>query len=155
MGLNPGLTQWVGDPVLPWTVVHRQGLDPALLWLWLWLWPAAAALIRPLAWELPYAIGVVLKSKTKQNKTKQKTQKQKTKIHLNKTMPRPIKVKLPKTQNKILKTLKETRKKQHISHRETFFEWIQSSNQKLWKAQNSWTIYLKCWGKKSYQPRIT
>ena len=33
-------------------------LDPA--WLWLWLWPAAAAPIRPLAWELPYApeIGV-------------------------------------------------------------------------------------------------
>ena len=28
-------------------------LDPA--WLWLWLWPAAAAPIRPLAWELPYA----------------------------------------------------------------------------------------------------
>ena len=25
------------------------------LWLWLWLWPAAVALIRPLAWEPPYA----------------------------------------------------------------------------------------------------
>ena len=23
---------------------------------WLWLWPAAAALIRPLAWKLPYAL---------------------------------------------------------------------------------------------------
>ena len=38
MGSTPGLAQWVKDL--------------ALLWLWLWL--AAAALIRPLAWELPY-----------------------------------------------------------------------------------------------------
>ena len=29
--------------------------DPALLWLWRWL--AAAAPIRPLAWEPPYAMG--------------------------------------------------------------------------------------------------
>ena len=34
-------------------VGHRRGLDPALLWLW--LRPAAAALLRPLAWELLYA----------------------------------------------------------------------------------------------------
>ena len=40
--------------------------DPALLWLWCRL--AAVALIRPLAWEPPYATGVALKSKTKQNK---------------------------------------------------------------------------------------
>ena len=39
-----------------------------LLLLWLWLWLAAAALIQPLVWELPYAVGVALKSK---NKTKQ------------------------------------------------------------------------------------
>ena len=31
--------------------------------LWLWHRPAAAALIRPLAWELPYAAGMALKSK--------------------------------------------------------------------------------------------
>ena len=32
--------------------------------------PAAAALIRPLAWELPYAVGVALKRQTnKQTKT--------------------------------------------------------------------------------------
>ena len=30
--------------------------DPA--WLWLWLCPAAIAPIAPLAWELPYAVGV-------------------------------------------------------------------------------------------------
>ena len=50
----------------------RCGLDPVLLWLW--CRPAAAALIRPLAWEPPCAAGEALKSKkqTKQNKTKQK-----------------------------------------------------------------------------------
>ena len=55
-------------------VGHRLGLDLALLWLW--RRPAAVALIRPLAWEPPYATGVVLKSKNKnknKNKTKQKT----------------------------------------------------------------------------------
>ena len=44
----------------------------ALLWQWCRL--AAAAPIRPLAWELPYAMGVALKSK-KQNKTKNPPQK--------------------------------------------------------------------------------
>ena len=33
MGLFPGLTQWVGDPV--WCGIgHRRGSDSALLWLW-------------------------------------------------------------------------------------------------------------------------
>ena len=36
----------------------RRGSDPTLLWLWCRL--AAAALTRPLAWELPYASGVAL-----------------------------------------------------------------------------------------------
>ena len=40
-------------------VGHRRTLDPPLLW-W-WCRPAAAAPIRPLAWELPYAVGVALK----------------------------------------------------------------------------------------------
>ena len=35
-------------------VVCSRGLDLALLWLW--CWPAAAALMQPLPWELPYAI---------------------------------------------------------------------------------------------------
>ena len=34
-------------------VGHRRSLDPALLWLWHRL--VDAALIQPLAWELPYA----------------------------------------------------------------------------------------------------
>ena len=42
---------------------HRYGLDPVLLWLWCLL--AAVALIQPLAWELSYATGAVLKKKKK------------------------------------------------------------------------------------------
>ena len=48
---------------------HRRGSDPELLWLW--CRPAAIAPIRPLAWELPYAGGVALKSKQKQKQNKQ------------------------------------------------------------------------------------
>jgi len=34
--------------------------------LWLWLWLAAAALIQPLAWELPYAVSAALKRQKEQ-----------------------------------------------------------------------------------------
>ena len=44
-------------------VGHRCSSDPALLCLW--RRPAAAVLIHPLAWELPYAISGVLKRKKK------------------------------------------------------------------------------------------
>ena len=37
------------------------GWDPKLLWLW--HRPAVVAPIGPLAWELPYAMGVALKKK--------------------------------------------------------------------------------------------
>ena len=55
---------------MSYSVVHRRGSDPTLLWLW--HRPAAIAPIGPLAWEPPYAIGGALKrQKTKkQNKTK-------------------------------------------------------------------------------------
>ena len=36
--------------------------------LWLWPRPAATALIGPLAWELPYAVGVALNKKKKKKK---------------------------------------------------------------------------------------
>ena len=45
-------------------VGRRCGSDPALLWLWRRL--AAVALIGPLAWEPPYAVGAAVKSKNKQ-----------------------------------------------------------------------------------------
>ena len=40
-------------------------------WLWLWGRLAAAAPMRPLAWELPYAISMALKSKKKKKKKKE------------------------------------------------------------------------------------
>ena len=54
-GLIPGLAQWVQDPVL----------------LWLWCRPAATALIRPLAWEPPYAAGAALKRPKNKQTNKQ------------------------------------------------------------------------------------
>ena len=48
MGLIPGLTQWVKNQA--W-ISHCCGCGG----------PAAAALIRPLAWKPPYAVGVALK----------------------------------------------------------------------------------------------
>ena len=48
-GLILGLPQWVKDP--------------ALLWLWYRL--AATALIKPLAWELAYAVGSALEKAKK------------------------------------------------------------------------------------------
>ena len=47
----------------------RYGLDPELLWLWCRL--AAAPLIQPLAWELPYALGAALKRQNKKQKWRQ------------------------------------------------------------------------------------
>ena len=47
-------------------VGRRLGLDLALPWLW--HRPAVTALIRPLAWELPYAAGAALGKAKKQKK---------------------------------------------------------------------------------------
>ena len=46
----------------------RFGSDSVLLWPR----PAAVALIRPPAWELPYALGEALKAKKKKEKRKKK-----------------------------------------------------------------------------------
>ena len=40
-----------------------------LAWLWLWCSLAAAALIQPLAWELPYAAGAALKRQKRKKKS--------------------------------------------------------------------------------------
>ena len=55
---------------MSYSVGRRCGSDPKLLWLW--CRPVATAPIRPLAWELPYATDVVLKSK-KEKKRKADT----------------------------------------------------------------------------------
>ena len=50
----------------------RRGLDLLLLWLWHRL--AAVALIQPIAWEPPYALGATLKAEEKKKiKKKKKT----------------------------------------------------------------------------------
>ena len=43
--------------------------------LWLWCTPAAATLIRLLAWELPYASGAALKETKKKERKKEKKRK--------------------------------------------------------------------------------
>ena len=50
-------------------VGRRRGSDPALLRLWRRL--AATAMIRPLAWEPPYAAGAAQEMAKRQKKNKQ------------------------------------------------------------------------------------
>ena len=50
------------------SVGHRWGSDPVLLWLW--HRPVATASIQPLAWELPYAMGSALKKQKKKKYVK-------------------------------------------------------------------------------------
>ena len=65
------------------SIEHRCSSDLVLPWLWCrlqkqlgsciaWLWdrPAAAVLIGPLAWELPYTAHAALKRKRKKKKKK-------------------------------------------------------------------------------------
>ena len=59
-GSIPGPTQWVKDLVFPelWCRLKMwlgSGLAVAVVWV------TATALIRPLAWEPPYALGEALK----------------------------------------------------------------------------------------------
>ena len=58
-----GLNQWVKDLAVAVScgMGHRCGWDPELLGLW----HRPAAAVWPLAWKLPYAAGVTLKSKIK------------------------------------------------------------------------------------------
>ena len=66
-GSNPGLAS--GLRIQCWCELWQR----LQMWFgsgWLWLWLAAIARIWPLAWELPYASGVALKTK-KKNLTKE------------------------------------------------------------------------------------
>ena len=48
--------------------------------LWLWSRPAATALIRPLAWEPPYAVSAALEGqKTKKKKKKRERERKREK----------------------------------------------------------------------------
>ena len=60
MGYRSGIAMSCG-------VGQRRGLDLALLWLW--CRQVTTALIQPLAWELPYAMGLALK----ENKNKKES----------------------------------------------------------------------------------
>ena len=73
MGSIPDLAQWVKDLAVNHGIGLKGSSDLVLPWLWPRL--AAAALIQLLAWELPYAAGVVLKKKTKQKNKKNNNNK--------------------------------------------------------------------------------
>ena len=62
MGLISSLAQWVEDLALPWTVVWVADMAqmPSCCGC-VWYRLAAIALTQPLAWELPYAMGMALK----------------------------------------------------------------------------------------------
>ena len=45
---------------------RRRGSDPSLLWIW--CRPAATALIGPLAWKSPHAVGVALEMAKRKKK---------------------------------------------------------------------------------------
>ena len=58
---------WGSGIAMSCDVGRRRGLD--MVFLWLWHRPAAAAPIKPLTWEPPYAMEMALKrQKTKKKK---------------------------------------------------------------------------------------
>ena len=63
MGLTPGLAQWVKDPAFAVSCPE------------LWGRAAATAAVRPIAWELPYAVGAALKKRQKKKVKKVSTEK--------------------------------------------------------------------------------
>ena len=71
-GLIPRFAQWVKDLVIVTIcgVGCRPQVESGVAVLWCRL--AAAALIRHLAWEFPYATGVALKSKKRKEKRKKR-----------------------------------------------------------------------------------
>ena len=84
LGLSDKEPDWYPGGFDPWPCAVGQGsgtavncgagcrhcLDLTLRWLWHWL--AAAAPIRPLTWELPYAANEALKKQNQKQKEKKK-----------------------------------------------------------------------------------
>ena len=60
------ISQCAKDPAVSCGVSHMCGLDPELPWLW--HRPATTVTTRPLAWEPPYAVDMVLKEQRKKKK---------------------------------------------------------------------------------------
>ena len=67
VGSIPGLTKWVKDPALSHNYSRVCRYISDLLLPWLWRRTAAAALIRPLAQELPYATHAAVKKLKSRN----------------------------------------------------------------------------------------
>ena len=62
----PRSVGWGSGVAMSCGVGRRCYLDPMLLWLW--HRPVATALIRPLVWEPPYAVGAALRKKRQKKK---------------------------------------------------------------------------------------
>ena len=63
---------WGSGIAVSYGVGLRRGSDPTLLWLW--RRPVATALIRPLAWEPPYAAGAAQRNSKKTEKKKKNSE---------------------------------------------------------------------------------
>ena len=74
VGSTPGVTQWDKDP-LSCGIGRRRNSELSLLWLW--RRPAAIAPIRPLAWELPRAVGAAIEKAKNNNNNKNPMAKEK------------------------------------------------------------------------------
>ena len=62
IGFIPDLAQWVKDSALPWAVVYRLQMELGSgIAVVVWCRLAAITLIWPIAWKLPYVMGVSLK----------------------------------------------------------------------------------------------
>ena len=74
-GSIPNLAQGVevSDVAMSCGVGQKHGSDL----VWLWYRPTTIALIQPLAWEPPYAVGVALKRQEKKKKKKKATTRNK------------------------------------------------------------------------------
>ena len=67
-GSIPSLTQWFKNLALLQAVAIGRRCRSDLALLWLWCKPAAAALIQPLEWELPYTTGLAIKRKKRKER---------------------------------------------------------------------------------------